>query len=134
MNIYQKTRKITNKWVKCSINYQRKYLEPVFKCAFLICWYSFTKKLMLTNMPLSLRRVCELKQSREKKNSGNFSFIKSIISFAFLPNYHVDSKAINWSLLVNAQILLVDTKVKVPFHTHTYTDPFSLFHSFIPSL
>lgn len=53
-----------------------------------------------------------------KKNLwGNFSFIKSILSFTIPPNYHVDSKAINWAVLVNIEtfIYLVDTQVEVSF-------------------
>lgn len=57
-------------------------------------------------MPLSLRRVCDVKQSKGKRNlQGNFSFIKSILSFAFPPIY-VDAEAINWALLVNIETFI----------------------------
>lgn len=56
---------------------------------------------------LNLRRVCEVKQSEgEKKLIGNFQLLsmKSILSFA--ANHDVDSKAINWAVLVNTETFI----------------------------
>lgn len=39
--IYQKIRKGTNMQVKCSKNYQRQYLESIFKCVCVVCFYFF---------------------------------------------------------------------------------------------
>ena len=73
---------------------------------------------MLTNIPLNLRRVCEVKQSGggKKKLMRQFQ-LKSALSFGVPPNHHVDSQAINWAVLVNTEIFIyqVDIEVNVSF-------------------